>query len=127
MLQDAIICGVLEDCADQDCAQTAKVSSETKNQRYVLIRSWREEEPALSSDSKLAQEQRQLGERIEEIYNAFRSTLDAYLPQLREHLQLLRDVQKNATKKTTERPLLALGVAFLLGMAFGIALSRSRD
>jgi type VI protein secretion system component VasF len=75
----------------------------------------------------LAQEQRQLEQRLEEIYDAFRKTLDAYLPQLREHLQLLKEVQKKATKTTTDRPLLALGVAFLLGMAFGIALSKSRD
>jgi ElaB/YqjD/DUF883 family membrane-anchored ribosome-binding protein len=36
-------------------------------------------------------------------------------------------VQKDAMKTITEQPLLALGVAFVAGMAVGIALSQSAD
>ena len=37
------------------------------------------------------------------------------------------DVQKKAARTLKEQPLLALGVAFVLGMAIGIALSNSGD
>ena len=37
------------------------------------------------------------------------------------------DVQKKATKTMQERPLLALGVAFLAGMALGILLANAGD
>jgi ElaB/YqjD/DUF883 family membrane-anchored ribosome-binding protein len=39
----------------------------------------------------------------------------------------LKDLQQKAAKTVVERPMLALGVAFVVGMAFGIALSGSRD
>ena len=35
--------------------------------------------------------------------------------------------QKRAAKTVAERPVLALGVAFVAGMALGIALSKSSD
>jgi len=50
--------------------------------------------------------------------------LDARLAELREQM---KDLQQKAAKTVAERPMLALGVAFVVGMAFGIALSRSRD
>ena len=37
------------------------------------------------------------------------------------------DVQKKAAKTLKEQPLLALGVAFVMGMAIGIALANSGD
>lgn len=53
-----------------------------------------------------------------------RKDLDARLADLRGQVKAL---QQKATKTVAERPLLALGVAFVVGMAFGIALSKSRD
>lgn len=53
-----------------------------------------------------------------------RKDVDARLTELREQVRAL---QQKAAKTVVERPLLALGVAFVVGMAFGIALSRSRD
>jgi ElaB/YqjD/DUF883 family membrane-anchored ribosome-binding protein len=61
---------------------------------------------------------------IEGVLKDLRKTLDTYLPQVRNQV---REIQRKATKTTTERPMLALGVAFLVGMALGIALSRPRD
>jgi ElaB/YqjD/DUF883 family membrane-anchored ribosome-binding protein len=74
----------------------------------------------------LAQEEEQLKEMktIEEILKDLRKTLDASLPELREQV---KELQQRAAKATTGRPMLALGVAFLVGMALGIALSRSKD
>lgn len=37
------------------------------------------------------------------------------------------DIQQKAAKAVTKRPLLTLGVAFVAGMAIGIALSKSSD
>ena len=53
-----------------------------------------------------------------------RKDVDTRLTELRDQV---RTLQQKAAKTVVERPLLALGVAFLVGMAFGIALSRSRD
>jgi len=61
---------------------------------------------------------------IEQDFKALRKDLDASLTELRAQV---KDLQAKAAKTVAERPLLALGVAFVVGMAFGIALSRSRD
>jgi len=37
------------------------------------------------------------------------------------------DIQRKAIKTVKEEPLLALGVAFVVGMAFGIALANAGD
>ena len=37
------------------------------------------------------------------------------------------DMQRRAVKTVREQPLLALGVAFVVGMAFGIALANAGD
>jgi hypothetical protein len=37
------------------------------------------------------------------------------------------DIRQEASKTVTKRPMLALGVAFVAGMAIGIALSKSSD
>jgi len=63
-------------------------------------------------------------QNIEEYVKNLRKDMDTRLTQLREQLN---DVQQKATKTFAERPLIALGVAFVAGMAVGIALSRSRD
>lgn len=80
----------------------------------------------MSSESNLAQEGKQLKEMktTEETLKDLRKAFDAYLPQLREQV---KEVQKMAAKTTTERPMLALAVAFSVGMALGIALCRPRD
>jgi ElaB/YqjD/DUF883 family membrane-anchored ribosome-binding protein len=77
-------------------------------------------------ERKMAKEEKELRElkTIEELLNYVKNTLDARLPQLREQV---KGVQQRATKATTERPMLALGVAFLVGMALGIAISRRKD
>ena len=73
----------------------------------------------------MAQEKKELRElkKIEELLNYVRKTLDTRLPQLGEQM---KGVQQRATKATAERPILALGVAFLIGMTLGIAISRQR-
>lgn len=61
---------------------------------------------------------------IEEDLKTLWKDLDARLSELREQV---KDLQQKAAKTVTERPLMALGVAFVVGMAFGIAVSRSAD
>ena len=53
-----------------------------------------------------------------------RKDLDTRLVDLREQV---KTYQHKASKTVAERPLLALGVAFAIGLALGIALSWSRD
>jgi ElaB/YqjD/DUF883 family membrane-anchored ribosome-binding protein len=61
---------------------------------------------------------------MEEDFRALKKDLDARYVELRNQV---KDLQLKATKTVAERPLLALGVAFVVGMAFGIALSGSKD
>ena len=61
---------------------------------------------------------------IEEYIKSLRTDLDKRLTELKSEMD---DVQQKAAKKVTERPLLAIGVAFAVGMAIGIALASSRD
>ncbi len=61
---------------------------------------------------------------VEEDFKALKKDLDTRYVELRSQV---KDLQQKATKTVTERPLLALGIAFVVGMAFGIALSGSRD
>jgi ElaB/YqjD/DUF883 family membrane-anchored ribosome-binding protein len=74
----------------------------------------------------LAQEEKELKEMktIEGILSELKKTLDTNLLQLREQV---KEVQEKAKKGTTESPMLALGVAFLVGMALGIVLFESKD
>jgi ElaB/YqjD/DUF883 family membrane-anchored ribosome-binding protein len=57
--------------------------------------------------------------------------IDKYVKDMDKRLDELKTqmnvITQKATKKVTERPLLALAVAFVAGMAVGIALSRSND
>ena len=68
-------------------------------------------------------ETQQLSE-IEDLLKNLKRDIDAILVDLKAQLNV---AQKKATKTVTERPLLALGVAFVAGMAVGIALSKSSD
>jgi ElaB/YqjD/DUF883 family membrane-anchored ribosome-binding protein len=68
-------------------------------------------------------ETQQLSE-IEDLLKNLKRDIDANLVDLKAQLNV---AQKKATKTVTERPLLALGVAFVAGMAVGIALSKSAD
>jgi ElaB/YqjD/DUF883 family membrane-anchored ribosome-binding protein len=53
-----------------------------------------------------------------------RKNMDKSLVEVKGQLRLL---QKEATRTVKDKPLLALGVAFVVGMAIGIALSKSND
>ena len=78
-----------------------------------------------SSASNLAKDKEtQEMKAIEGDFKDLKKDLDASLAELRGQV---RDLQQKAAKTVTERPLLALGVAFAVGMAFGIALCASRD
>lgn len=55
---------------------------------------------------------------------SLRKDVDSRLIDLKSELD---DVQKKAAKTMKERPMLALGIAFMVGMAFGIALAKSGD
>ena len=61
---------------------------------------------------------------IEEYIKSLRTDVDKRLTDLKAEMD---EVQQKAAKKVMERPLLALGVAFAVGMAIGIALANSRD
>lgn len=61
---------------------------------------------------------------VEEYVNALRKDMDKRLDELKAEMNV---ISQKATKTVAERPLLALGVAFVAGMAVGIALSKSSD
>jgi len=61
---------------------------------------------------------------IEDVVKSVRRDMDALLVDLKAQVNV---AQKRAVKTVAERPLLALGVAFVAGMVAGIALSKSSD
>ncbi len=61
---------------------------------------------------------------MEEDFKVLKKDIDSRYVELRAQV---KDLQQKAAKTVTERPLLALGVAFVVGMAFGVALSGSKD
>jgi ElaB/YqjD/DUF883 family membrane-anchored ribosome-binding protein len=61
---------------------------------------------------------------VEEYMKSLRTDVDRRLTDLKAEVD---DIQQKAAKKVVERPLLALGVAFAVGMAIGIALANARD
>lgn len=61
---------------------------------------------------------------IEEHVKLLRKDVDQRLAELKVQVD---DIQQRATKTFTRRPLLTLGVAFVAGMAIGVALSKSSD
>ncbi len=68
-------------------------------------------------------ESRQLKD-IEDLVQDLRKDVDMNLVDLKAQLNA---VQKRATRTITERPFLALAVAFIAGMAIGIAITKSSD
>jgi ElaB/YqjD/DUF883 family membrane-anchored ribosome-binding protein len=61
---------------------------------------------------------------IEEYVRDLRKDMDKSLSELKAQMNM---ISQKATKTVAERPLLALGVAFVAGMAVGIALSKASD
>ena len=89
--------------------------------RYVLIRVGHDHPSATDlAKNKDAEEIK----AMEEDFKALKKDIDARYVDLRAQV---KDLQQKATKTVSERPLLALGVAFVVGMALGVALSRSKD
>jgi ElaB/YqjD/DUF883 family membrane-anchored ribosome-binding protein len=74
----------------------------------------------LLSKNKEAQGVRDVEEYVKEL----RKDVDKRLDELKAQMNI---ISQKATKTVTERPLLALGVAFVAGMAVGIALSKASD
>jgi ElaB/YqjD/DUF883 family membrane-anchored ribosome-binding protein len=89
--------------------------------RYVLIRVGHVH---LSASDLAKNKDAEEMKVIEEDFKALRKDIDTRYVELRAQV---KDLQQTVTKTVTERPLLALGVAFVVGMALGIALSGSRD
>jgi len=71
-------------------------------------------------------EDRELKEmrKVEDYVKDLRKDVDKRFSDLNEQLG---PVKRRAVKAVSEKPLLALGVAFVLGFAVGIALSKSKD
>ncbi len=63
-------------------------------------------------------------QNLEELVRNLRKDMDKRLEEMKAQMDT---VQQRATKKVLERPLLALGVAFVAGMAVGVALSKAND
>jgi ElaB/YqjD/DUF883 family membrane-anchored ribosome-binding protein len=61
---------------------------------------------------------------VEDLVKSLRKDVDTRLIELKAQVNV---AQKKAAKTVAERPMLALGVAFVAGMALGIALSKSSD
>lgn len=61
---------------------------------------------------------------VEEYVKELRKDMDKRMDDLKVQMNML---SQRATKTVAERPLLALAVAFVAGMAVGIALSKPND
>jgi len=72
------------------------------------------------SKGKESQEIRSVDEHVK----LLRKDMDQRLAELKVQVD---DIQRKAAKTFNKHPLLALGVAFVAGMAIGIALSKSND
>jgi ElaB/YqjD/DUF883 family membrane-anchored ribosome-binding protein len=62
--------------------------------------------------------------QVPEYMKSLRKDVDRRLTDLKAEMD---DVQKKAAKTVQEQPLLALGIAFVMGMAIGIALASAGD
>jgi len=74
--------------------------------------------------SKKERENEREIEKTEQYVRELRKDMDKRLGELKVQMD---DLQQRAAQKVTEQPLLALGVAFVAGMALGVALSRAGD
>jgi ElaB/YqjD/DUF883 family membrane-anchored ribosome-binding protein len=63
-------------------------------------------------------------EKVEVSVKELRKDMDRRLNELKVQMDTL---QERAAQKVTDHPILALGVAFVAGMALGVALSRSSE
>jgi len=72
------------------------------------------------SNNKEAQDVRDVGESVKSV----RKDVDKRLDDLKVQMNV---ISQKATKTVVERPLLALAVTFVAGMAVGIALAKSSD
>jgi ElaB/YqjD/DUF883 family membrane-anchored ribosome-binding protein len=61
---------------------------------------------------------------VDEYVKELRKDMDKRLDDLKAQMNV---ISQKATKTVAERPLLALAVAFVAGMAVGIALSKAND
>lgn len=61
---------------------------------------------------------------MDERVKLLRKDMDRKLSEIKVQVD---QVQQKASKTFTKRPMVALGVAFVIGMAIGIALSKSSD
>jgi ElaB/YqjD/DUF883 family membrane-anchored ribosome-binding protein len=89
--------------------------------RYVLIRVG---QVHLSASDLAKSKDAEEIKVVEEDFRALRRDIDARYGELRAQV---KDLQQKVTKTVSERPLLALGIAFVVGMAIGVALSGSKD
>jgi len=71
-------------------------------------------------------EEKELNEmrKVEDYVKDLRADVDKRFSDLSDQLG---PVRHRAARAITERPLLALGVAFIVGMAIGVAISKSKD
>jgi len=72
------------------------------------------------SKEKEAQDIRSIDEHLK----LLRQDMDRKMSELKVQVD---QIQEKAGRTITKRPMLALGVAFVAGMAVGIALSKSND
>ena len=63
-------------------------------------------------------------EKVEVHLKDLKKDMDRRLSELKVQIDAL---QERAAQKVTDQPILALGVAFVAGMALGVALARSGD
>ena len=62
--------------------------------------------------------------KVEDYVKDLRKDVDKHFSDLSKQMG---PVRHRATKAINERPLLALGVAFVFGLAVGVAISKSKD
>jgi len=72
----------------------------------------------------LSKKESRESEKIEVSVKDLKKDMDKRLGDLKVQIDAL---QERAAQKITDQPILALGVAFVAGMALGVALSRSGD
>ncbi len=63
-------------------------------------------------------------EKMEASVKSLRDDIDKRLDELKVQID---DIQEKAVKSVSEQPALALGVAFVAGMALGVALSKAGE
>jgi ElaB/YqjD/DUF883 family membrane-anchored ribosome-binding protein len=72
----------------------------------------------------LSKKENREAEKVEVYVKELRKDMDARLSELKVQMD---DLQQRAAQKVTDQPVLALGIAFVAGMALGVALSRSGE